>query len=161
MTEIKQVSKQDSRMNLNVNQSPGSRASGARVHQGRGSGTEMQMSMSPSPQPGYMSPVSAGQTALVSFNFLTQVPIEEFVINENAKASKLSARMKSNASIKIERELQRKIEEKKQRARLDKVLAAAQLKLKTDVEILKKREQEKRDKVDEVLERKRKQERLA
>jgi len=70
---------------------------------------------------------------LVSFNFLTQVPIEEFVIQEHSKASKLSARLKSNASMKIERELERKIREKEQRAHLDKVLAAAQLKLKTDV----------------------------
>ncbi len=77
---------------------------------------------------------------LVSFNFLTQVPIEEFVHQEHSKASKLSARLKTNASMKIERELERKIEEKKQRARLDRVLAAADLKLKTDVEELKKRE---------------------
>lgn len=54
--------------------------------------------------------------------------------------------------MKIERELQRKIEEKKQRARLDKVLAAADLKLKTDVEELKKREDAKREKVNAALE---------
>ena len=55
------------------------------------------------------------------------------MIQEHSKASKLSARLKSNASIKIERELERKIREKEQRAKLDKVLAAAQLKLNTDV----------------------------
>ena len=42
---------------------------------------------------------------LVSFNFLTQVPIDDFVIQEHSKASKMSARLKSNASMKIEREL--------------------------------------------------------
>lgn len=89
---------------------------------------------------------------LVSFNFLTQVPIEEFVIQEHSKASKLSARLKTNASMKIERELERKIEDKKQRARLDKVLAAADLKLKLDVQELKKRENAKREAVNEVLE---------
>ena len=89
--------------------------------------------------------------ALVSFNFLTQVPIEDFVMQEHQKASKMSARLKSNASLKIERELQRKIREKEQKARLDKVLNNAQLKLKTDVEILKKREEEKRAAVEEKL----------
>ena len=49
---------------------------------------------------------------LVSFNFLTQVPIEEFVIQEHSKASKLSARLKTNASLKIERELERNIKDK-------------------------------------------------
>jgi len=92
---------------------------------------------------------------LVSFNFLTQVPIEEFVIQEHSKASKLSARLKTNASMKIERELERKIEEKKQRARLDKVLAAADLKLKLDVKELQKRESAKREAVNEALESKR------
>jgi len=58
------------------------------------------------------SPSSNGQNMLVSFNFLTQVPIEEFVIQEHSKASKLSARLKTNASIKIERELERKIRDK-------------------------------------------------
>ena len=62
--------------------------------------------------------------------------------------------------MKIERELERKIREKEQRARLDKVLAAAELKVKTDVEVLKKREQEKRDAVNETLEGIRKKERL-
>ena len=94
---------------------------------------------------------------LVSFNFLTQVPIEEFVIQEHSKASKLSARLKTNASMKIERELERKIEDKKQRARLDKVLAAADLKLKLDVQELKKRENAKREAVNEVLEGKKRQ----
>jgi len=84
------------------------------------------------------------------------VPIEEFVIQEHSKASKLSARLKTNASMKIERELERKIEEKKQRARLDKVLAAADLKLKLDVQELKKRENAKREAVNEVLENKKK-----
>lgn len=84
------------------------------------------------------------------------MPIEEFVIQEHSKASKLSARLKTNASMKIERELERKIEEKKQRARLDKVLAAADLKLKLDVQELKKRENAKREAVNEVLETKKK-----
>lgn len=84
------------------------------------------------------------------------MPIEEFVIQEHSKASKLSARLKTNASMKIERELERKIEEKKQRARLDKVLAAADLKLKLDVQELKKRENAKREAVNEVLENKKK-----
>jgi len=34
---------------------------------------------------------------LVSFNFLTQVPIDEFIVQENSKASKLSARLKQTA----------------------------------------------------------------
>ena len=90
-------------------------------------------------------------SALVSFNFLTQVPIEDFVLQEHNKASKMSARLKQNASAKIERELSRKIREKEQKAKLDKVLNNAQLKLKTDVEILKKREEEKRSAVEEKL----------
>ena len=63
------------------------------------------------------SPNASGQNMLVSFNFLTQVPIEEFVVQEHSKASKLSARLKSNASMKIERELERKIKDREQRAR--------------------------------------------
>lgn len=88
---------------------------------------------------------------LVSFNFLTQVPIEEFVMQEHSKASKLSARLKSNADLKIEQELQRKIKEKEQRAKLDRVLAQADLKLKTDVKVLREREKARKDAVDEVL----------
>lgn len=105
--------------------------------------------VSPSPSPAYntvsgnASPQNSS-SMLVSFNFLTQVPIEDFVIQEHSKASKLLARLKTNASIKIERELERKIEEKKQRARLDKVLAAADLKVKTDVKELQAREEVKR-----------------
>lgn len=117
------------------------------------------MQMSPSPSPGLFNTISGtnspqqnSNSMLVSFNFLTQVPIEEFVIQEHSKASKLSARLKTNASMKIERELERKIEDKKQRARLDKVLAAADLKLKLDVQELKKRENAKREAVNEVLE---------
>ena len=97
------------------------------------------------------SPNASGQNMLVSFNFLTQVPIEEFVVQEHSKASKLSARLKSNASMKIERELERKIKDREQRARLDRVLAAAQLKLKVDVDILKKKKQEKIEAVQNVL----------
>lgn len=97
---------------------------------------------------------------LVSFNFLTQVPIEEFVHQEHSKASKLSARLKSNADIKIESELQRKIKEKEQKARLDRVLAAADLKLKTDVKVLKEREAAKKAAVDEILNQKRREERI-
>ena len=59
--------------------------------------------------------------------------------------------------MKIERELERKIREKEQRARLDKVLAAAQLKLKTDVKTLQEKKKVKRDAVDEVLANQRKQ----
>ena len=63
--------------------------------------------------------------------------------------------------MKISYELSRKIKEKEQRARLDKVLAAADVKLKTDVEILKKREQEKKDKAQESLANAAKAERIA
>ena len=54
--------------------------------------------------------------------------------------------------MKIERELQRKIKEKEQRARLDKVLNNAQVKLKMDVETLRKREEQKRTAVEEKIE---------
>ena len=57
------------------------------------------------------SPATSPQNMLVSFKFLTQVPIEEFVVQEHSKANKTSARLRSNASVKIERELQRKIKE--------------------------------------------------
>lgn len=63
--------------------------------------------------------------------------------------------------MKINQELQRKIRDKEQRARLDKVLAAANLKTKTDVETLKKKENEKRAKVNEALEAQAKKERLS
>jgi len=59
--------------------------------------------------------------------------------------------------MKIERELERKIREKEQRAHLDKVLAAAQLKLKTDVKTLQEKKKVKRDAVDEVLANQRRQ----
>lgn len=118
--------------------------------------------LSPLPQFNYTShSPNAASSQLVSFNFLTQVPIEEFVIQEHQKASKMSARLKSNASIKIERELQRKIKEKEQRARLEKVLNNAQLKLKTDVEILRKREEEKRAAVEDRIKNQRRAERIA
>ena len=48
--------------------------------------------------------------------------------------------MRNTASMKITGELSRKIKEKEQRARLDKVLNAATLKVKTDVDALKQRE---------------------
>lgn len=151
LTDLKKPS---SRMNLN-SQSPDGRASAARLPKGSAG------DMSPSPMnnqqqgsfmnPGMLgSPSSTGQNMLVSFNFLTQVPIDEFVIQEHSKASKLSARLQQNASVKIERELQRKIKEKEKQARLEKVLAAAQLKVKTDVKKLREKVKEKRDKVDEA-----------
>lgn len=147
MTDLKPSSR-----NLNQ-QSADPRGSAVKLVKGSAGGGDM----SPNQQGSFMnpgvlgSPSSTGQNMLVSFNFLTQVPIEEFVIQEHSKASKLSARLKSNASIKIERELERKIREKEQRAKLDKVLAAAQLKLKTDVKQLKEKRKEKRDAVDEAL----------
>ena len=64
-------------------------------------------------------------------------------------------------SAKIERELERKIKEKRQQAHLDKVLRAAQLKLKTDVETLRKREQEKKEAVDEAVAQKKRMERIS
>lgn len=73
----------------------------------------------------------------------------------------MSQRLRNTASMKISYELSRKIKEKEQRARLDKVLAAADVKLKTDVEILKKREQEKKDKAQESLANAAKAERIA
>lgn len=73
----------------------------------------------------------------------------------------MSQRLRNTASMKISHELSRKIKEKEQRARLDKVLAAADVKLKTDVEILKKREQEKKDKAQESLANAAKAERIA
>lgn len=99
---------------------------------------------------GFMMGASTSPTTpnnvLVSFNFLTQVPIDEFIHQENSKASKMSARLRNTASMKIQGELHRKIREAEQKARLDKVLNAASVKLKTDVHILKKREQEKHQK---------------
>ena len=76
----------------------------------------------------------AQSPALVSFGFLKDVPIEEFVVQENSRANKLSSRLKSNASVKIERELNRKIKEKEQRARLEKVLAVQERQVKARVE---------------------------
>ena len=76
----------------------------------------------------------AQSPALVSFGFLKDVPIEEFVVQENSRANKLSSRLKSNASVKIERELNRKIKEKEQRARLEKVHAVQERQVKARVE---------------------------
>lgn len=101
LTEIK---KKDSRVNLN-SQSPDTR--GSAFHLGKDSNAQI------SPTGFVNSPQSpGGGNMLVSFNFLTQVPIEEFVIQEHSKASKLSARLKTNASLKIERELERNIKDK-------------------------------------------------
>ena len=105
-----------------------------------------------SPNPGSM---------LVSFNFLAQQPIDEFIMQENSKASKMSARLRNTASMKISLELNRKIKEKQQRARLDKVLEAADIKVKTDVKLLKAKEDEKKAKVQAALENKRRAERVA
>ena len=58
----------------------------------------------------------------------------------------MSARLRNTASMKIQAELTRKIKEKEQDARKDKVLKAAEIKVKTDVEMLKRREQEKHQK---------------
>ena len=94
LTELKApMTKPSSRMNLNT-MSPDARKNSVDPLQA-----------SPPQQPfssmsGTGSPM--GHTSMmVSFNFLTQVPIEEFVHQEHSKASKLSARLKSNASIKI------------------------------------------------------------
>ena len=38
---------------------------------------------------------------LVSFNFLTQVPIDEFIMQEHSKANTMSSRMRNTASMKI------------------------------------------------------------
>ena len=78
---------------------------------------------------------------LVSFKFLTQVPIEEFVVQEHSRANRTSARLRSNVSVKIERELQRKIKENYARAKLDKVLASASTRLNEE----NKRQKEKKD----------------
>ena len=51
------------------------------------------------------------QNVLVSFNFLTQVPIDDFIHQENQKASMMSARLRNTASMKIQGELNRKIRE--------------------------------------------------
>jgi len=60
---------------------------------------------------------------MLSFNFLTQVPIEEFLSQEQHKASRLTARIKSRASLKIEEELQRRIKEKELDHRIRKASA--------------------------------------
>lgn len=110
MTEPKGlVRKSSSRMNLN--QASPDRASAKMRANNRSSDMDLLKSSPVSFMNNQGSPnASTGQ--LVSFNFLTQVPIEEFVIQEQSKASKMSARMKSNHSMKIERELERKIKEK-------------------------------------------------
>lgn len=79
MTDLKKTS---SRMNLNP-QSPDTRASAVRLQAGKGSAGEIapQNQLGSYMNPGVLgSPSSNGQNMLVSFNFLTQVPIEEFVI---------------------------------------------------------------------------------
>ena len=107
LTELKSINPKDF-----ASQSPDGRASQKLLHT-----KDSQANMSPSPQPGFMnmtvpnSPVTSPQNMLVSFKFLTQVPIEEFVVQEHSRANKTSARLRSNASVKIERELQRKIKE--------------------------------------------------
>lgn len=157
LTEMKSpptVTQQTSRQNLTATQGEMTN-SAARVAMGRTSANE-----AGSAGRGF-SPVTspASKSMMVSFNFLTQVPIEEFVIQEHSKASKLSARFRSTASRTIENELQRKIKEKFQQARLDRVLKAQELKQKTDVDTLKQREKEKREAVDEALKAIRHQER--
>lgn len=127
----------------------------SRTNMGEGRGSKANASplivdsLSPSPNMTHMgfgmsstSPTTPNNM-LVSFNFLTQVPIDEFILQENSKASKMQQQMRNTASMKIHCELSRKVKEKEQRARLDKVLNAANVKLKCDVETLKRREKEK------------------
>lgn len=61
---------------------------------------------------------------MVGFNFLTGVPLDDFIEEANFKASKISERMRSRASLKVEEELTRRLKENEQRKKLDKVLKA-------------------------------------
>ena len=88
---------------------------------------------------------------MMSFNFITSVPIDEFVQQENYKASKVSARLRSRASIKIEDELKRKLQMKNQRLKLERVLRANTEYLQKNKEKYREREQQKLEKVQETL----------
>lgn len=112
ITEVKTqpVSKRDSRHNLHLNQNSA---------EGRINKTQSPSLAEHSPpqhmnftmMSGSATP-NAPQNMLVSFNFLTQVPIDEFILQENSKASKMSARLRNTASMKITYELNQKIKEK-------------------------------------------------
>lgn len=52
-------------------------------------------------------------SALISFNFLTQIPLEDFIETENKKADEWIKMQRSKANALIEKELLRKIEEKR------------------------------------------------
>ena len=70
LTEVKEITKRESRMNMNLNtQSPPLRGM-----------SDMQNSNSPAL--GFTANASP-KSMLVSFNFLTQVPIDEFIVQEN------------------------------------------------------------------------------
>ena len=98
---------------------------------------------------------------IVDYNAHLSVPIDQWVQKVHSDASKLSNRLKTNHSVKIENELQRQIKAKEQAARLERVLNNQNLKLKTNVEELKKKEAERKEKVDEALKQMRRKERLA
>ena len=98
---------------------------------------------SPLSQSARASPGS--QSMMMSFNFITSVPIDEFVQVENSKASKAQDRLRSRASLKIEDELKRKLKEKAQREKLYKAI-------KTNTDFLKKRVDNTKEKEKEKFE---------
>ena len=87
---------------------------------------------------------------MMSFNFITSVPIDEFVQVENSKASKAQDRLRSRASLKIEDELKRKLKEKAQREKLYKAIKTNTDFLKKRVDTTKEKEKEKFEAVRET-----------
>lgn len=102
---------------------------------------------------------SPDHTMMMSFNFMTQLPIEDFISREQFKASKITERHKSRASLKVEMELQRKIRDKELTVRLHKAYSKKDSYVHEDYQKYREKEREKLERVQETLKKIRKEHR--
>ena len=104
------------------------------------------------------SPQSAG---MMSFNFfVTQVPIDQLVIHAHGTSQAVTTQQKNRAAWKIKMELDRKIQDKQKKEKLDAVLKRQQHDQKRNVKELKKAHDEKMDKAQMFMKKQAKHERL-
>lgn len=108
-------------------------------------GTNSPMGLSPRNSPGPQS------LMMESFNFITSFPLKGFISLENDKAKKASARINTRASFHIEEELKRKLKEKDQKLKLEKILRNRSLHLDNNKKDFREKEQAKLERVQETL----------
>ena len=99
-----------------------------------------------SSQPYLDSPSPQSANNMMSFNFfVTQVPIDQLVMHAHSTSSAVTRQQKDRAAFKINMELNRKITQKNQQEKLERVLKTQRHLQKTSINDLKKHHKEKMD----------------